>query len=168
MDASGNLYFTHLIADLDSFKVFCLAKNQELLKTEEVFQGFLIEKDGEVFALERSPVELLGGEDYRIFGGQSSYYKVEKNSLLKVADFPYHYAPDDIIWIDGACYIMSSSWRLLEEFRVEQDEFVYVKTLIPQLDTPHYGEPRKYSTTTDGNKIYLAEVSRGHIYVIQP
>lgn len=146
--------------------IYRISPQGEIDKTELICSGNLF-KDGEdiyiaeMMVFEFTESRALGGS------GQTYLYKINGIETEKIAPFPYMYTPSDVIKYKDTYYIASSLWGLVESFKLKEGEFVYEKTLMPQVPmdktSPVYG----YKMALFDNTIYVANSECGEIYVIE-
>lgn len=150
----------------DILRIYRISPQGKIDKTELTCSGTLF-NDGvdiyiaEMMVFEFTESEAIGG------AGQTSLYKLNGIETERIAPFPYMYTPSDVIKHKDTYYIASSLWGLVESFKLEGEEFVYKKTLMPQVPrdkiSPNFG----YKMALFDNTIYVTNPECGDIYVIE-
>ena len=146
--------------------IYRISPQGEIDKTELICSGNLF-KDGEdiyiaeMMVFEFTESRALGGS------GQTYLYKINGIETEKIAPFPYMYTPSDVIKYKDTYYIASSLWGLVESFKLEEGEFVYEKTLMPQVPTDKMSPTYGYKMALYNNTIYVTNPVCGDIYVIE-
>ncbi len=160
------VYISLHTAFKDVLNIYRISSQGEIDKTELVCSGNLF-KDGEnIYAAEMMVFEFtesqaLGGT------GQTYLYKLNGIETEKIAPFPYMYTPSDVIKYKDTYYIASSLWGLVESFKLEEGEFVYEKTLMPQVPMDKMSATYGYKMALFDNTIYVTNPVCGDIYVIE-
>lgn len=160
------VYISLHTASKDVLKIYRISSQGEIDKTELTCSGNLFRDGADIYIAEMMVFEFtesqtLGGT------GRTYLYKLNGIETEKIAPFPYMYTPSDVIKYKDTYYIASSLWGLVESFKLKEGEFVYEKTLMPQVPmdktSPVYG----YKMALFDNTIYVANPECGEIYIIE-
>lgn len=167
VDNDGNIYISLRMAIPEKLKIYCISPDGSISKSDEMFGGVLTEKDGEIYAVQ-TLIHILNEEkEYEVLftSGQTHLYKMKATDMIKVLDFPFKYTPDDLLWLEDKIYLISSLWNLLESFKVENNELVYLETISPDLPFPEHAKVYPYTLSYFDNTIFAACLATGNIYI---
>ncbi len=146
--------------------IYRISSQGEIDKTELICSGNLFKDGKDIYIAEMMVFEFTESE-VKSGTGQTYLYKLNGIETEKIAPFPYMYTPSDVIKYKDTYYIASSLWGLVESFKLEEGEFVYEETLMPQVPmdktSPTYG----YKMALFDNTIYVTNPVCGDIYVIE-
>jgi|GEM_PF-1280595 len=166
------LYISLNSASKGDLNIYRISAQGEINKTELICSGTLFKDGADIYIAEMMVFEFPESKNspgmFDAIGGAGETYLYKLNGIKaeKIAPFPYMYTPCDVIKYKDTYYIASALWGLVESFKLEAGEFVYQKTLMPQISNDKVAPNSGYQMMLFDNTIYVTNSVYGDIYVI--
>lgn len=156
----------------ETLHIYRVSFDGSLEETELISSGVLFKDKDKVYLAEMLAFEFMESETSSGFfdstgtAGQTYLYEVDGIKTKKIAGFPYQYTPSDVVKQGEVYYIASALWNLVEAFQLEGEEFVFQKTLTPQVPFEKSDPNKGFHLSLFETTLYMENAASGDIYVI--